>query len=138
MWANYTGDCTDHSPSWVQACFSNTVTAWKKAGASQLWKQKSFVYRPSHSGTSFPQTDLPTHLCPLPPLEHSGVQAPQPGQFSISWPEGCQQKLVPVATSLPSFIKHTWTVMTSLQKGTASARVRELATKVWETRFIKS
>ena len=45
---------------------------------------------------------------------------------------GCQQKcqLVPVATPLTSLIKQTWTVVTPLQKRTASARVRELATTI--------
>lgn len=84
LWANYSGDHADHSPSWGQACFSDRVTAWKKAGASWHWKQKCFVYRPSNSSISFPQTDLPAHLCLLPPLGHGGVQAPHPIQFSFS------------------------------------------------------
>ncbi|XP_037993129.1 uncharacterized protein LOC119701115 [Motacilla alba alba] len=83
--AKHTGEHTDHSPSWVQACFSDGAMAWEKAGASWHWKQKSFVYRPSNSSIIFPQTDLPAHLCLLPPLGHSGVQAAQHIQFSISW-----------------------------------------------------
>lgn len=77
LWANYTSDYTAHSLNWVQACFSNRVTAWKKAGASQLWRQKSSVCRPSNGGISFPQTDWPVCFCSLLPLEHGGVQAPQ-------------------------------------------------------------
>lgn len=82
--AKYTSEHTDCSSSWAQACFSGRVTAWKKAGASWHWKQKPFVYRPRNSSIIFPQTDLPAHFCLLPPLGHSGVQAPQLIQFSIS------------------------------------------------------
>lgn len=125
MWANCSGDYTDHSPSWAQACFQ-AVTAWKKAGASQPGNRRPlFSCRPSRRGSSLPRPDSPAPGA----LGHSRAQAPQPLQFFIPW-----QRLtakMPVATPLPSLIMQAGTVLMPLQAGTASAGGQEQGTKVW-------
>lgn len=117
LWAKYTPEHMGHSPSWGQACLSDTDTACRKA--PWHWKQKSFGYRPSNSSSTFPQADLPAHLCLLSPLGHSaplGVQAPQPIQSWRRLPTKVPRSASCITTD--KLNKVTWTVIMSLQKRT--------------------
>lgn len=107
------------------------VTACRKAVAPGHWKQKSFVYRPSNSSIIFPQADLPAHLCLLPPLGHSGVQAPQPIQFSISWrrrPTKVPRGASCITTDKLNKVSMDCDYVTAEEN--CGARARKLATKV--------
>lgn len=99
-WANRTGDCTHHSPSWVQACFQSQLG--KRLGLLSFGNRSPlFGRRASNSSNSSPHSDLPARL--------SYTTRP--------------------LTPLSSWIKLTGVVISSLQMSTASTRVRELTTK---------